>query len=409
VRKWIARSLTITFATLAGCGHTTVGPAPTGTPPTAPAASVGGHGQIFVSADIGPPEIIALWSVYGLALADAAQKAGHDDFAGEVRARTVLADRWKESRTTARVHDPYLDTLADVRDAGFMSEYVLAFLTRQGWTVTGGDLSKLNITGFTTWAAQHLPRSHEAVTRVKIQLGAPARPTPIPGANLIAAGEVDPHHKSCAELRPLIDRAMDDWDRETKTLAALPLSVSARTQILPSLEVLARDPRARREGVVFASSAVIEIIFDAGFCAVDRGGWSDGERLLRQAIAIAPMSAKAHSELVQALIMQQKLDEADAELERAIAVSDSVCQTAILWRKRGYILFERREMVEAYRAYAKSLELDPQSALAHSEMQVITKLLHQAGSYDEKLLGQAMGPPGATVGSGKMTVANCPE
>ena len=160
---------------------------------------------------------------------------------------------------------------------------------------------------------------------------------------------------------------------------------------------------------MFASSAVIEIVFYAGFCAVDREAWSDGERLLRQAIALAPLSAKAHSELVQTLIMQQRLDEADAELERAIAVSDSVCQTAILWRKRGYILFDRRKMVEAYRAYAKSLEFDPQSQLAHSEMQLITKLLQRAGTYDEKLLGQVIGPPGATVGPGKMTVANCPE
>ena len=33
----------------------------------------------------------------------------------------------------------------------------------------------------------------------------------------------------------------------------------------------------------------------------------------------------------QALIMQQKLDAADLELERAIATSDSACESAILW------------------------------------------------------------------------------
>ena len=237
MRKWIARSLTITLAALAGCGHTTVGPTPAGAPATVPAASVGGGGQIFVSADIGPPEIIALWSVYGVALADAAQKAGHDDFAGEVKARTFLADRWKESRATARVHDPYLDILADVRDAGFMSEYVLAFLTRQGWTISGVELTKLNIPGFMTWAARHLPKSHEAVTRVRIAPRRPGRTNADPRRSAIPAGALDAEHASCAARRPAIDHALADWERETKTLGALPLSVSARTQILPSLEI----------------------------------------------------------------------------------------------------------------------------------------------------------------------------
>jgi len=150
-------------------------------------------------------------------------------------------------------------------------------------------------------------------------------------------------------------------------------------------------------------------MFDAGFCEVDRGAWADAETLLREALAVSPASTGARGELVQALIMQQKLDAADAELERAIATSDSVCQTAILWRKRGYILFDRRKLVDSYRAYAKSLEFDPRSELARSEMQLIAKLLHQAGTYDEKQLGQALGPPGELVVPGKMSVANCPQ
>jgi hypothetical protein len=107
--------------------------------------------------------------------------------------------------------------------------------------------------------------------------------------------------------------------------------------------------------------------------------------------------------------MQQKLDAADAELERAIATSDSVCQTAILWRKRGYILFDRHKLVDSYRAYARSLELDPKSEIARNEMQLIVKLLRQTGTFDEKQLGQALGPPGALVVPGKMSVADCPK
>ncbi len=404
VRSRVAGLAAVAGVALAlGCAHT-AGPPASAAPPAA--GTIGAHGDVRVSNDVGPAEIIAHWVSYATVLTIADEKLGHDDFAAEVEARTFLADVWKRGRATSSASDPYLDTLAAVRDAGFMSEYVLAFLTREGWTISGSDFAKLDIAGFTAWAAAHLPRSHEAVTRVEV---APVRPAVVPGRTLVRAGEIDPQHTDCASLRPVVDRAAADWIREARALAAVPLSVNARAQILPSLKELGADPRARRNGVVFVSALVLQLVFRAGFCEVDRGAWADAERLLREAVAVSPASTDARSELVQSLIMQQKLDAADAELGHAIATSDSVCQTAILWRKRGYILFDRRKLVDAYRAYAKSLELDPQSELARSEMQLIVKLLHQTGTYDDKQLGQALGPPGELVVPGKMSVANCPK
>ena len=306
--------------------------------------------------------------------------------------------------------DPYLDTLAEVRDAGFMAEYVLAFLARQGWTISGEELARLNVAGFTAWMAQHLPKSHEPETRVTFHLKAPVRPAPTPGAHIIGAEQIDVQRMSCAQIAPAIDRAVTDWDREAKTLTAVPLSVTSRALILPSLAVLARDDRALRDGVVLASGLVAEVMFDAGFCAVDREAWADAERLLRQTIGVAPMSAKARGELVQTLIMEKKLDDADAELDRAIAISDSVCQTAILWRKRGFILSSTAARWSSPTGPTRGRwSSNPGSQLARSEMQLIVKLLQQAGTYDEKLLGQAMGPPGETVGLGKMSVTKCPQ
>ena len=116
------------------CAHSTP-PSPVVAPSAAPAP--GGSGDIYVSTDVGPPEILALWGSYGIALATAAEKLGHDDFAAELEARTFLADAWKKDRASTAARDPYLDTLVAVRDAGFMPEYVLAFLTRQGWTISG--------------------------------------------------------------------------------------------------------------------------------------------------------------------------------------------------------------------------------------------------------------------------------
>src|SRR5262249_24489655 len=211
------------------------------------------NGDIYVSTDVGPPEIISLWGGYGVKLTIEADRLGHDDFAAELAARTYLADEWKKERTTTSARDPYLDTLVAVRDAGFMREYVLAFLTGEGWTVPGSDFAKLDIAGFSAWAAAPLPASHAAVTRVKIILKAPTQPTVVPGVNLVRPGEIDPQHTECANLRAVVDRAAVDWIREARALPAVPLSVMTRAQILPSLKELGADPRAHRDGVVFVS------------------------------------------------------------------------------------------------------------------------------------------------------------
>lgn len=286
MRKWIARSLTITFAALAGCGHTAVAP----TPPSSAAAAGAGDSQIVVSADLGSPDLIALWSVYGVALADAAEKAGRADYAGEVSARALLADRWKELRTERplekQLHDPYLDRLVEVRDAGFIGEYVLAFLARPGWTISGDELARLNAAAFKSWAAIHLPKDHRAVTAATVRLrGLP--PTPIPGSRLPGTTDVNPAETPCANLRPEIDRAVADWDREARALTPVALSIELAEQTLPSLERLSRDPRARRDGVVFVAPAALEILFDAGFCAVDRGDWPTAEKMLRRAVELS--------------------------------------------------------------------------------------------------------------------------
>jgi len=404
VRKWIARSLIITFATLAGCGHTTVGPTPTGAPAPSPvAASGGGDSQIVVSADLGSPDLIALWSVYGVALADAAEKIGRADYAGEVSARALLADRWKELRAEKRLRDPYLDRLAEVRDAGFIGEYVLAFLAHPGWTVSGDELARLNAAAFQAWAASHLPKDHRAVTAATVRLrGLP--PTPIPGSHLPTTSDINPAETPCANLQPAIDRAVADWDREARALPFVALSIELAEQTLPALAQLSRDPRARRDGVVFVSPAALEILFDAGFCAGDRGDWPTAEKMLRRAVELSPGNANVRGELVQTLIMEKRPDEADSQLEIALAFSDSPCRTAMLWRKRAYILFDRGKLVDSYRAYAHSLEFDPQSELARTEMNLIVTTLQRAGTYDEKVLA-----PLIAAASGKMHVINCPR
>ena len=388
-------------------------------PPSAPApspagASLGGDSQIVVSADVGSPELIALWSVYGVALADAAEKAGRADYAGEASARALLADRWKELRAQAQLkdqlekqlHDPYLDQLAEVRDAGFIGEYVLAYLAHPGWTVSGDELGRLNAGAFRAWAATHLPKDHRALTAATVRLRG-LSPPPIPGGHLPTTADINPAETPCANLQPAIDRAVTDWDREARALPSVALSIELAEQTLPSLERLSRDPRARRDGVVFVSPAALEILFDAGFCAVDRSDWATAEKMLRRAVELSPANANVRGELVQTLIMQKRPDEADSQLEIALASSDSPCQSAMLWRKRGYILFDRGKLVDSYRAYARSLEFDPQSELARAEMNLIVTTLQRAGTYDDKALAPLIAPNGKM--NGKMHVTSCPR
>lgn len=390
------------LAALAGCGHTAAMPAPAASPTAAAGAASNDTGQVVIAADVGSPYLIALWSVYGGALADAAEKAGHDDYAGEVAARALLADRWKELRAERQLHDAYLDRLLEVRDAGFIGEYVLAFLARPGWTVSGSELSRLNFAAFKTWAASHLPQDHRAIMPVTIRVRVPST-TQAPGSRL-GGTQINPAQTPCATLQPAIDRAVSDWDVEARALVSVPLSITLAEQRLPSLALLAGDPRARRDGVVFVAPKAEEILFVAGFCAVDRADWPTAERMLRRAVEISPANANVRGELVQTLMMEKRPDDADRELDVALSLVDSPCTTAMLWRKRGYILFDRGKLVDSYRAYARSLDFDPQNDIATSEMSLIVATLHRAGTYDDKVLAPFIPPP-----SGKMRVTNCPR
>jgi len=393
VQRRRAGLLAAGLVALGGCAHTAGAPA---------TGSATGDSEVIVSADLGSPDLLGVWSVYGLALASGAEKTGRDDYATEVTARSLLADSWKDLRAGKQLKDPYLDLLVEVRDAGFIDEYVLATLARPGWTLSGEELARLKLAPWTAWAATHLPADHRALTPVTVRLRG-VRASAIAGADL-PAGELDPSKAPCATLQPAMDRAVAAWERQAAALRGAPLSIQLPSQTVPVLERLAGDPRVRRDGVVFVAPTAFEVMFAAGFCAVDRGDWRAAETMLRRAVELWPADANARGELVQSLIMQKRSDEADAQLDVALAFADSDCRRAILWRKRGYILFDRGKLVDAYRAYARSLELDPQSDLARSEMNLIVTTLRRAGSYDEKALAPLVAPA-----TGKLPVTNCPR
>ncbi len=391
-----ARALPFVLAAaLTGCAHSA------GPPPAAGANPAPVDSQVIVSTDVGSPEVIVAWSVYGGFVANDAERTGRDEYATEVTARGALADEWKKLRASKPQRDAYLDLLAEVRDAGFIREYALAYLAQPGWTLSGEDLAGLALDKWVSWQAAHVPKDHRALTLVTVRVRG-SRPAAVPGMDLPAVGEVNPMKTPCVTLQPALERALGDWDREARALRAVPLSIQDPAQLVPALARLGGDPRARRDGVVLVSPRALETVFDAGFCAVDRGDWPAAEALLRRAVELSPASANVRGELVQTLIMEKRLDDADAQLDIALGYADSDCRRALLWRKRGYILFDRHKLVDSYRAYARSLELDPQSEIARNEMNLIVGLMRRAGTYDEKALA-----PAVVAVPGKMQVTNC--
>ncbi|MBV9945687.1 MAG: hypothetical protein JOZ69_02440, partial [Myxococcales bacterium] len=95
-------------------------------------------------------------------------------------------------------------------------------------------------------------------------------------------------------------------------------------------------------------------------------------------------------------------DEADAEIDAALESAESPCQLAFLWRKRGYILFDRGRHADSFNAYVRSLEFDPDSELAKKEMETIVSELRRTGNFDGAPLKAYTPPP-----VGSTFVAKC--
>jgi hypothetical protein len=80
----------------------------------------------------------------------------------ELTAREHLLDAWLTKRALgAPREDSYLDTLAQVREAGFLEEYVAYYLGRSGWQLPAA----IDRDGFRDWRRAHL-RGHKAETHL---------------------------------------------------------------------------------------------------------------------------------------------------------------------------------------------------------------------------------------------------
>lgn len=103
------------------------------------------------------------WFAYGMALSS--WEPGYlpngkpNYFDREVFARTEAAVIWKQLREKGSVEaDKDLDALWAIHDAGYMQEYLWAYLKRRSWR----DPGNLRLDEFRVWAKENLQR-HEPV------------------------------------------------------------------------------------------------------------------------------------------------------------------------------------------------------------------------------------------------------
>jgi len=76
------------------------------------------------------------------------------------------------------------------------------------------------------------------------------------------------------------------------------------------------------------------------------------------------------------------------------------CTKALFLRRKGFILFERGRLVDAYVAYQRSLTLDPGSEVARNETISLVAALKRAGQSDAPALRAVIPPIQTVVGTG---------
>jgi len=108
------------------------------------------------------------WFAYSLARSTCQLGVGGDnparnhDYGCEFTARRHLVEAWEEQRAEhAGVHDPYLDSLLRVRDAGYLDEYTVSYFGRSNWVVP----AEVRVDDFRRWQGRHL-RGHRPQTRI---------------------------------------------------------------------------------------------------------------------------------------------------------------------------------------------------------------------------------------------------
>ena len=325
------------------------------------------------------------WLAYGMAKVAILQgkfsgvtASSSSDYGIELAARKTMVDVWREWQAKAGDRDTYLDKLSEVEKAGFLQEYVIFYFARPGWNLPQTVFAQVDWNGFVRYAKTNL-QDHRGETWVEVvKKAAPAQASP-PGSSLPRAQDLMPLNVPCAQSLQQIVPALSQWHDIETALPGSALALPADSSRLPTLEWLFSHPGQYPNGVSFVPSNIPQLYFLQGYCSVDAHDMAQAEQSLRNAAALAPLDGRIHLELVTALAAQKKLPDAQAEAELGLQYAVGKCQTGLAWRKKGFVLFELGKLADSYTAYQKSLDYDPSSKMALSELLLLTKEIDRQG------------------------------
>lgn len=112
--------------------------------------------------------VLQSWVAYSLAKSACQLEIGGENparassYGCELSSRRILLDTWAEKKAVdAQTLDDYLDTLAGVRDAGYLDEYVVHYYGERGWLVP----AEVDEKSFSKWRREHL-RGHKPYMRI---------------------------------------------------------------------------------------------------------------------------------------------------------------------------------------------------------------------------------------------------
>ncbi len=298
-----------------------------------------------------------------------------DDYRIELRARAALAGFWRDERPPDTGPDPYLDLLVALDDQGRLPEHVLASLLEPGWTIPAEELAQIDLAALAELAREPIQAPTFAVPEPR---SGEVRSV-IPGEQLPDPLALHPDRVPCAESLPTLRTAIRAWEQERDGLDGAPAAAENRAELLQLLSLGRGEPPFATRGMTWVSPKPHWLLFVAGFCAIEHEDYDEAEQWLESAVAMAPHRETARLELVHALVSQRKLDRADAVVGVTLSRSQDRCELARAWRKRGYIRFEQRRLSEAEDAYHRSLDFDPESGIAHSELDLLQREIAKNG------------------------------
>ncbi len=302
-----------------------------------------------------------------------------DDYLIEVRARSGMAAFWRDQRQTPEAaSDAYLDKLVEIAEAGFIEEYVLGTFARPGWTVPSKELPLIDFASFAEWGPVHLG-ALESPTLAWMKPSSGKLDPNEPGAGLPDPEALVPPRGSCRQSLGVLRRAVAEWEVEASALDGFPVAATDRAGFIRQIVELAAEAPYRTRGMTWVSPRPLFLAHLAGFCGVEAKDYEFAERSLRRAIELSPRLPGPRLELAHVLVTQGQLDQADAAIEVVFDSAKDRCDLGLAWRKRGYIRFEQGRLDDARSAYLRSLDHDPRSDLAVSELALLESEIEKRG------------------------------